>query len=259
MGKAKIYGELAEGYTIPVLNNREIRAAAGIMFLTAFISLFVIINSANFVPIKYVLSLFLVEFFIRLFIHPRYAPLLITGRLIVSNQYPEYTGAAQKKFAWYIGFAISLTMFILMVVMNTYSPVTGIACLICLILMFFESAFGICVGCKIYRMIKKEKAQYCAGEVCDIKQKHAIQRVSGHQQLVLLLIVVFIALLSTFFGPDFKEKPRPLFGQADREKAQLTHSPGSAAVKPICNESQQEPALPFETLPLYAMLPVSCE
>jgi hypothetical protein len=254
MGKAKIYGELAEGYTIPVLNNREIRAAAGIMFLTAFISLFVIINSANFVPIKYVLSLFLVEFFIRLFIHPRYAPLLITGRLIVSNQYPEYTGAAQKKFAWYIGFAISLTMFILMVVMNTYSPVTGIACLICLILMFFESAFGICVGCKIYRMIEKEKAQYCAGEVCDIKQKHAIQRVSGYQQLMLLLMVVFIVLLSTFFGRDFKEKPRPLFSQADREMAQCRLQPRSGAVNPAGIDDYKEPTPLFETLPMYGIL-----
>lgn len=253
MQKTKIYGEVAEGYTIPVLNNREIRAAAGIMFLAALISLFIIIHSANFVPIKYVLSLFVVEFFIRLFIHPRYAPFLITGRLIVSNQYPEYTGAAQKKFAWHIGFTISVVMFILMVILNTYSPVTGIACLICLILMFFESAFGICVGCKIYQMIKKEKAQYCAGEVCEIKQKHTIQRVSGLQHLIVLLMVGFIILLYTFFGQDFKEKPHPLFEQADRETAQCTIQARSGSDNFIGIDQYKEPASPFETLPLYGM------
>ena len=213
MKKTKIYGETATGYFIPVLNNREIRAAAGIMFLMAFISLTFIISAANFVPIKYVLSIFLLEFTVRLFIHPRYAPILIIGRLIVSNQFPEYVGAAQKKFAWYIGFTISVIMFILMVILNTYSPVTGIACLICLILMFCESAFGICAGCILYRLIKKDKAQYCPGEVCEVNQKHEIQKLSVTQKLILLLLAVFVVLIVFLFGRYYNEKPHRLFPQ----------------------------------------------
>lgn len=183
------FGEIVNGYSIPVLNNREIRAAAGIMFLSAFISLVLILSVGNFVPVKYVLSIFVIEFYIRLFITPKLAPILIIGRFIVSNQNPEYVGAAQKKFAWYIGFVISALMFFLLVVMNAYSPITGFTCLICLILMFFESAFGICLGCKLYGIIKKDKAQYCPGEICEVKQKQDIQKISGNQWVVLLAVV----------------------------------------------------------------------
>ena len=37
------FGENVEGYNIPVLNEREIRASAGILFLATFFSLMLII------------------------------------------------------------------------------------------------------------------------------------------------------------------------------------------------------------------------
>lgn len=211
MNKNIRFGEIVNGYEIPVLNNREIRATAGIMFLMAFISLVLILSNGNFVPVKYVLSVFVVEFFIRLFINPKYAPLLIIGRMIVSNQNPEFVGAEQKKFAWFIGFTISVIMFFLLVIMNAFSPITGFACLICLILMFSESAFGICIGCKLYGFIKKDKAQYCPGEVCDIKQKYEIQKVSKKQWAVVFALLLFITLLYIFFQEIFILKPHRLF------------------------------------------------
>lgn len=211
MNLNKQFGENVEGYIIPVLNNREIRATAGIMFLMAFISLILILSNGNFVPVKYVLSVFVLEFFIRLFINPKYAPLLIIGRIIVSNQNPEFVGAEQKKFAWYIGFTISVIMFFLLVIVNAFSPITGFACLICLILMFSESAFGICVGCKLYGFIKKDKAQYCPGEICDIKQKYEIQKISIKQWAVIFALLLFIALLYIFFQEIFTLKPYRLF------------------------------------------------
>src|SRR4029079_1636042 len=166
MSKLIQFGENVDGYNIPVLNEREIRAAAGILFLATFISLMFILFKNNFLPIKYVLTMFLADFIIRVFINPKFSPTLIIGRLIVSNQSPEYVGAAQKKFAWIIGVILSATMFILMVVVNSYSPVTGIICLICLVFLFFESAFGICLACKVYSLFYKERAQYCPGEIC---------------------------------------------------------------------------------------------
>ena len=42
------FGESVEGYDIPVLNEREIRAAAGILFLATFISLMFILFKNNF-------------------------------------------------------------------------------------------------------------------------------------------------------------------------------------------------------------------
>ena len=211
MKQYKYFGEIVNGYSIPVLNNREIRATAGIMFLLAFISLILILSVGNFVPVKYVLSVFVIEFSIRIFIAPKFAPLLIIGGFIVGNQNPEYVGAAQKKFAWYIGFVISTVMFFLLVVANAYSPITGFACLICLILMFFESAFGICLGCKLYGILKKDKAQYCPGEICDVKQKQGIQKISISQKLVLIGLLAFLVLLSLAFNNNFKLKPHNLF------------------------------------------------
>ena len=211
MKQHKYFGEIVNDYSIPVLNNREIRATAGIMFLAALISLILILSVGNFIPVKYVLSVFVIEFSIRLFIAPKFAPLLIIGRFIVGNQNPEYVGAAQKKFAWYIGFVISTIMFLLLVVLNVYSPITGFACLICLILMFLESAFGICLGCKLYSIIKKGKAQYCPGEICDVKQKQEIQKITGNQWLVLLGLIAFLVLFTVTFKDNFKVKPHNLF------------------------------------------------
>ena len=113
MKKLIKFGEDVEGYNIPVLNEREIRAAAGILFLATFTSLMFILFKENFVPIKYVITLFLTDFMIRVFINPRFSPTLIFARLIVRNQTPEYVGAAQKKFAWIIGVVLSATMFYL--------------------------------------------------------------------------------------------------------------------------------------------------
>lgn len=206
------FGEEVEGYNIPVLNEREIRAAAGILFLMVFISLMLIIFKGNFVPIKYGITTFLIDFIIRVFISPKYAPSLIIGRLIVSNQTPEYVGAKQKKFSWIIGLVLAGTMFTLMVLLNTYSAISGIICLICLIFLFFESAFGICLGCKMYSLFYKEKAQYCPGEVCEIKDRHEIQKTSLIQLLIVGGFIAFIFLTSYFFNDYFSVQPHDLFG-----------------------------------------------
>ena len=211
MKKAIRFGETVPGYTIPVLNEREIRAAAGILFLATFLSLMFIIFKENFIPIKYVITLFLTDFILRVFISPRYSPTLILGRLIVSRQNPEYVGAAQKKVAWIIGVILSVAMFILMVIMNTYSIITGIICLICLLFLFFESVFGICLGCIMYKWIYKDKAQYCPGEVCDIKAKQPIQKTSGKQLLAVLGFILLTVGLAFFFNSFFQVKPHDLF------------------------------------------------
>lgn len=208
----KQFGEKVEGYTIPVLNEREIRAAAGILFFFTFLSLMFILFKGNFLMIKYVITVFMLDFIIRVFWNPKYAPTLIIGRLIVSRQNPEYVGAAQKKVAWIIGVILSVTMFVLMVVVNSYSIITGLICLLCLIFLFFESAFGICLGCLLYKLIYKDKAQYCPGEVCDIKHKHDIQKTSWMQIFIVLAMVGVVILIGFFFHEFFSVKPHDLFG-----------------------------------------------
>lgn len=218
MNKVIQFGEEVEGYNIRVLNEREIRAAAGMLFFAVFLSLMFILFEGNFVPVKYVLTVFLTDFIIRIFINPKFAPTLIVARLIVRNQNPEYVGAQQKKVAWLIGLVLSATMFVLLVVVNAYSIITGLVCLVCLVFMFFETAFGICIGCKLYGLFYKEKAQYCPGEICDVKTKTEIQKTSMVQVAVVLLFVAFLLTIAQFFDTKFHEKPYDLFEKQTTEK-----------------------------------------
>lgn len=206
------FGETIPGYDIPVLNEREIRAAAGILFLVLFISLVLILSNGNFVPIKYGITLFMTDMLIRVFINPKFSPALIIGRLIVRNQVPQYVGAQQKKFAWIIGVILSSLMFIFLVIVNAFSPITGITCLVCLIFLFFETAFGICIGCKIYALIYKQKAQYCPGEICDAKSRQDIQKTSPLQLLIVFGFIAYIFLIAFLFNANFSKKPHNLFG-----------------------------------------------
>ncbi len=212
MNKIRQFGENVVGYDIPVLNEREIRAAAGILFLMMYISIQLAASKGDFLMLKYSIIIFFTDIVIRVFVNPKFSPTLIIGRLIVRNQVPEYVGAQQKKFAWIIGLILALTMLILLVIVNSYSPITGIICLICLIFLFFESAFGICLGCKFYSMIYKEKAQYCPGEVCDVKAKQDIQKTSKTQLLIVLGFIVYIFLTIFLFNDSFSEQPYDLFG-----------------------------------------------
>ena len=212
MSKVIGFGETVEGYSIPVLNEREIRASAGLLFLAVFLSLMFVMFKSNFLPIKYVITMFLTDFMIRVFVNPQYSPTLIMGRLIVGNQTPEYVGAPSKKFAWIIGVTLAAIMFIFLVVANSFSPITGIICLICLIFLFFESAFGICLGCKFYPMFFKARAQYCPGEVCDVKAKQDIQKTSGIQMLIVVGFVAYILLAVYVLNENFSKRPYDLFG-----------------------------------------------
>jgi len=212
MNKIIKFGEDVEGYNVAVLNEREIRAAAGILFVMMFISIVLAAVKGDFLLLKYATVIFLTDILIRVLVNPKFSPTLILGRLIVRNQVPEYVGAPQKKFAWIIGIVLASTMFILMVLVNSFSPITGIICLICLVFLFFETSFGICLGCKFYPLFFKDKVQYCPGEVCDVKSRQPIQKTSGLQVLIVFGFIVYIVLTVLLFHENFKEKPFDLFG-----------------------------------------------
>lgn len=215
MNKLIQFGENVGGYDIPVLNEREIRASAGIVFLFMFIGLMLILFKGDFVLIKYGITLFFTDMLIRVFINPKFAPLLIIGRLIVRSQKPEYVGAKQKKFAWIIGVLLSGTMFFAFNVFNIYGPPTGITCLVCLIFLFFEASFGICIGCKIYALFFKDRVQYCPGEVCSVNERQDIQKTSISQILIVLGYIAFTYLLIVLFNNHFHLEPTDFFGIND--------------------------------------------
>ena len=190
------FGEDHPDYSVRVLNEREARGAAGIMFLFAMIAFMTAWFKGDFAPTKLTIVAFFIDFFIRVLINPRYSPTLIMARWMVNNQTAEYVGAPQKRFAWSIGLVLATFMMFLVVINDVRGPINMITCLVCLILLFFESAFGICVGCKLYNLFNKEKAQLCPGNVCEIKDRESIQMVNLAQALIAIGYVALLLFLS---------------------------------------------------------------
>ena len=147
------FGYYIDDKPYKVLNERRMRASAGIMFLAG---LFAVINGFVlnwYEPIPWVMGGLIINFMIGLFINPMYAPTVLLAWLFVGRQTPVYIGAVQKKFAWSIGLLLSSTIFVLsLLLLNDPGYFHSVCplCLLCLLMLYLETAFAICVGCKVY-------------------------------------------------------------------------------------------------------------
>ena len=216
MGAIFQFGEKMEEYAVPVLNERAVRAGAGILFFLAVICFMNAWLTGNFQPTRVFVVAFLIEFTIRIFINPRYAPSLIVGQWMVRRQQPEWTGAPQKRFAWAIGFVLALIMLYLVVLNNVIGPINLIVCATCLALLFFETAFGICIGCQIYNMFNKDAAQLCPGGVCEVSPA----KISGLGMTQVAIVVLFAAAVGGIGQWVYSTGPK---------KVELAQQPASAA------------------------------
>ncbi len=187
-----MFGESVAGYDVPVLNEREVRAGAGILFFVTIVVFLGAWHADLMLPAQLMIIAFFGDFAIRVFA-PRFSPSLILGRLAVSGQKPEYTAAAPKRFAWTIGLALASFMLVTLVFMRDMSLVNFSICGICIVLLFMESSFGICLGCVIYNKVLKREVALCAGGICEVRQKEPIEHVSGGQ--LALLGVFSIAMM----------------------------------------------------------------
>ncbi len=199
------YGEKVEGYDVRVVNEREARAAAGILFSIGILSLLNAVMLGHVIVTKFFISFFVLDFVLRV-INPSYSPSLLLGRMFVQNQIPEYVGAAQKRFAWGIGLILAVPMFYLLVIDFQPNPIKVFICILCLVLLIAESAFSICLGCKIYNLVMSSRATHCPGGVCEIVKKDKIQTFNAVQKLIvaLVLLVFSYGLYSYFTKVDSK-------------------------------------------------------
>lgn len=186
------FGEIRPEYDVPVLNERAVRAAAGILFFGAISTFMQALLLGNFRPTRVFVIAFLIDFAIRLFVNPRFAPTMIVGQWIVNRQQPEWAGAPQKRFAWGIGFALAALMFYLIVIEHIVGPINMLVCGTCLLLLFFETAFGICIGCKIYDMLPGARAQLCPGGVCEIPAADS----AGVRPATAGIVAAFLAVVA---------------------------------------------------------------
>lgn len=175
-----IPGLMIHGKPAPygVLNERAIRAAAGLMFLVGIITFFIVLSTRDTNYIYPALTLIWLQFFISVFFGTKYAPFSIVWRWIVSHQQPDYVGAVQKRFAWTLGFMMATMMFFFVGFLDLTGVVPFVMCSVCLALMWLESSCGICVGCKIYGFLltkwiiqEPEHRPACPGGACSFTPK----------------------------------------------------------------------------------------
>lgn len=194
MKKLSKYGLFQSGETIPgleingrpapypVLNERSVRAGAGIMLMLGSGAFALALLSQDFRMLKIVVVFFFIDFFSKVILGPKFSLVSNIANLIVRHQKPEYVGAIQKRFAWGIGLTMASLMIILLYMFEVRGPINLIVCLICLTFMWLETSFGICVGCKIYYGLMKigfitepEYAPACPGGACPIKRPSSIK------------------------------------------------------------------------------------
>jgi cobalamin biosynthesis protein CobD/CbiB len=84
-------------------------------------------------------------------------------------------------------------------------------CVLCLSLMFLETAFAVCVGCMIYKMILNKNPHLCPGGTCELRQREAIQTFNPIQGTIA--IITAIALTSGVYLFLAKTESKTFFGQ----------------------------------------------
>ncbi|TFC83984.1 DUF4395 domain-containing protein [Cryobacterium cheniae] len=161
-----VIGEFVDGIDIPVVNERAVRASAGLLFLGGIIAFMVAALTDDFRPLRMFGAIFMFDMTFRLFVGTKYTPSLIVGSLLVRAQRPEWVGASQKKLAWSFGLVMAFISCAVMGFLNVGDGLTLALCSLCLSLLFIESAFGICLGCELQRAFAKQKPQLCAGDTC---------------------------------------------------------------------------------------------
>jgi hypothetical protein len=180
----KTYGTLIPNLTINgepapygVLNERAIRAGAGIMFASGLIAFIYTYLTRDFTFVNIIVPIFWLDFLLKV-VNPKFSFIGQLGELIVAKQKPEYVGAIQKRFAWSIGLILATVMLVFVVGLGFRGLLPFSICSICLLFMWMETSFGICIGCKMYNFLLNKKfiAQpefkpACPGGACSIPIK----------------------------------------------------------------------------------------
>ncbi|WP_455200125.1 DUF4395 domain-containing protein [Kaarinaea lacus] len=172
---------------IILINERAVRARAGLLFLIPVILLFIrldhgnhdqlIVDTINNTIIKrtydhtfaYSLIFFVMyEMLMAMFVKTSHFSITsILGVMFTNKQIPIYQPLRPKIFAWLIG----LVLAILCQISLYYTVMQSIAFYFlaaCLLFMWLESVCGICVGCKIYNFFVRIGVVKKVCDVCHI-------------------------------------------------------------------------------------------
>jgi len=172
------FGEYKNGSSFKVLNERVVRGSSGIMLLLGFIAFANAFILKNYYVVPYISGFLALNFLISILINPKFAPINFVSWLFVRKQTPLYIGAIQKRFAWSLGSILTTFIFILSFFLlkdESYFEPVCMLCVICILLLFLETAFGICIGCKLYHLSlrlklipKPQEKPNCMGDSCAV-------------------------------------------------------------------------------------------
>jgi len=125
-------------------------------------------------PIRTVSTLFCIDFLIRITAGLRRSPTGFAAGWMTRRQAPQWVSAKPKRFAWTLGFGMSLVMAVI-TNRGIHGRLPRMICLTCLSLMWMEAAVGLCLGCEIYAvMVRKgwrrpdDAFEICPGGACDL-------------------------------------------------------------------------------------------
>jgi|SRR5581483_8208834 len=160
------------GTELDMVDENAVRAAAGLTMAIGAVAFAYAYFTKQYLPLQAVASFFFVEFLARVTLGLRSSPIGVVARALTSGQPPQLVSNVPKRFAWSLGLAMTFAMTII-----TNSGIRGLLprtiCLVCLVLMWMESALGLCLGCKIHGLLVRrgwairDPRIVCADGSCD--------------------------------------------------------------------------------------------
>lgn len=161
-----LVGQWVEGLEVPVVNERAVRASAGILFLGGFSTWLWGAISGDLQPMRVFGTVFAIEMMLRLFVGTGFTPTLLLGTLMTRTQRPEWVNARSKLLAWGVGLGLPLAGCVSLGWLGLPTIVAQLICGICLLLLYLETAFGFCLGCVVAQRFSRRKPDLCAGDTC---------------------------------------------------------------------------------------------
>jgi hypothetical protein len=171
------FGDQSADHGYKILDERVMRGSSGLMLLVGIVAFIYGFILKEYVVLPFLSGFLVLNFALGLIVNPKLSPTVFLARLAVFRQDPLPIGAIQKRFAWSLGLVLSLSIFVLSLLLvqdaSWFEPVCSL-CLVCLLFLFLETAFGICVGCQLYYLAlrvglvkKPDTAPNCMGNSCE--------------------------------------------------------------------------------------------
>ena len=157
----------------PVVNEHVARAAAGMTMVIGGVAFTYAYFERRYLPLQIASILFFAEFAVRSTAGLPHSPIGLVARWATRREPPYWVSAKPKQFAWTLGLAMSGAMAVI-TNLGIRGWVPRTICLVCLALMWLESALGLCLGCELHgflvrrRWTRKDEAfEICPHGACE--------------------------------------------------------------------------------------------